>query len=71
MNVNITGLKKVADDQKTHKNPSLRAGCTVPDKDRPTLPDKPEHLRKPVANGAASGAPAKCELEGGKKWIVV
>jgi adenylyl cyclase-associated protein len=60
------GLRKVDKSQMTHKNPSLRAGSTVPaeetaKKQRPPTPSKPGKyvLKKP----------AKTELQG-NKWVV-
>ena len=58
------GLRKVRDDQKTHKNKELRKTGPVPDK------------AKPAAGGGlkAAAAPVKkppvFELQG-KKWTVV
>ncbi|XP_023327185.1 adenylyl cyclase-associated protein 2 isoform X2 [Eurytemora carolleeae] len=56
------GLKKVSDDQKTHKNPTLRSTGVVPSKDKPAVPTKTFGI--PVSN-----KPPKLELDG-KKWIV-
>ncbi|EAA33442.3 hypothetical protein GE21DRAFT_6234 [Neurospora crassa] len=64
------GLKKVDKSQMTHKNPSLRAGSTVPDGPAArskspappgTKPPKPESMR--------AKKPAKKALEG-NKWII-
>lgn len=57
-------LKKVSDDQKTHKNPALRSNPTQPPK---TTSSKPQIPLKTV--GKAAKKPPKLELEG-KKWIV-
>jgi adenylyl cyclase-associated protein len=57
------GLKKVADDQKTHKNPALRSTGAVPAKEKPAIPAKT--FGKP----ALVNKPPKLELDG-KKWIV-
>lgn len=58
-----SGLRKVRDDQKTHKNKDLRKTGPVPDRPKPT----------PVAAPKASAAPVKkppvFQLQG-KKWIV-
>jgi adenylyl cyclase-associated protein len=73
------GLRKVTDDMKTHKNPALRFGSPQPFK--PTTAPKPgsagaaSKTSHPVAAPAAAKAaaatkPPKCELEGGKKWII-
>ncbi|XP_078384537.1 LOW QUALITY PROTEIN: adenylyl cyclase-associated protein 1-like [Oculina patagonica] len=66
--VNISsGLRKVRDDEKTHKNKDLRKTGPVPDKPKPAA--------KPAAGGAprAAAAPVKkppvFELQG-KKWVV-
>eukprot|EP00088_Acartia_fossae_P034768 TRINITY_DN3571_c0_g1_i1.p1 TRINITY_DN3571_c0_g1~~TRINITY_DN3571_c0_g1_i1.p1 ORF type:complete len:248 (+),score=83.96 TRINITY_DN3571_c0_g1_i1:51-794(+) len=56
------GLKKVSDDQKTHKNPGLRAAGAVPHKEKPAVPPKNTSF-------AAASKPSKLELDG-KKWIV-
>jgi len=60
------GLKKVSDDQKTHKNPTLRGSSLVPSKgEKPAVPPK-----KPAYGSAAAvNKPPKLELDG-KKWIV-
>jgi len=60
------GLKKVADDQKTHKNPNLRAGSVVPAKE--TKEVAPPAAMKAAANKFTAG-PAKVALEG-NKWVV-
>lgn len=60
------GLKKVSDDQKTHKNPGLRGSSLVPTKaEKPAVPPK-----KAVYGAATAVAkPPKLELDG-KKWNV-
>ncbi|KXJ29365.1 Adenylyl cyclase-associated protein 1 [Exaiptasia diaphana] len=58
-----SGLRKVTDDMKTHKNPSLRQSSVVPSK--PTPGAKPTAAPKPAAK-----KPPVFELQGGKKWIV-
>jgi adenylyl cyclase-associated protein len=58
-------LKKVSDDQKTHKNPALRAGSTVP----VTAPSAAS-ARSTPSNSAASAKPPKLELND-KKWSIV
>ena len=56
------GLKKVTDDQKTHKNPALKSSGVVLMKEKP----KPaKSFGKPVA----ADKPPKMELDG-KKWNV-
>jgi adenylyl cyclase-associated protein len=64
-----SGLKKVDPSQMTHKNPELRSTATVPASDdkKPAPVVKP----KPVFGGGAAKKPAKTELEGGNKWLVV
>jgi len=59
-----SGLRKVTDDMKTHKNPSLRSTSVVP--------SKPKLAPKPTASKPAPAAkkPPVFELQGGKKWIV-
>jgi len=60
-----SGLKKVSDDQKTHKNPNLRAGGTVAAKEEKST------ATKSAGGGGANrfnGTP-KLALEG-NKWIV-
>ncbi|XP_013402142.1 adenylyl cyclase-associated protein 1 isoform X2 [Lingula anatina] len=61
------GLKKVTDDQKTHKNPSLRIGAQ-PFKPPGGAPAKKAPVPAPVAAKAAEKPPV-LELQG-KKWIV-
>ncbi|PWN47477.1 hypothetical protein IE53DRAFT_321156 [Violaceomyces palustris] len=58
------GLKRVDPSQMTHKNPSLRAGSTVRDSEKPAPP-------KPSAKPANLKAkkPARTELEG-NKWTI-
>merc|ERR1712045_942155 len=60
-----SGLKKVTDDMKTHKNPSLRGSGTVPAKSK--SPSPAAAPQKPAA--ATVNKPPKFELEG-KKWAV-
>lgn len=54
-------LKKVDDSQKTHKNPSLRAGAVVTEK------EKKIQIQKTAAT--ESSKPPRMELEG-KKWMI-
>ncbi|CAG5132682.1 unnamed protein product, partial [Candidula unifasciata] len=61
------GLKKVSDDLKTHKNPTLRQG---PAPFKPAAGPKPNTSPKPVAKAqAAPSRPPVTELQG-KKWVV-
>ncbi|XP_068124895.1 adenylyl cyclase-associated protein 1 [Hyperolius riggenbachi] len=72
---NITkALKHVSDDQKTHKNPALKAHSgPVRSGPKPFTSPKPAHAAPPAAKPAAKPAPKKepavLELEG-KKWRV-
>jgi len=60
------GLKKVTDDQKTHKNPSLRGSSVVTDADL-NKNKKSAVAKKPAATAAPAKKPPKLELVG-KKW---
>lgn len=63
-----SGLKKVDDSQKTHKNPSLREGASAPVAAGSGAPKPPTKPPKPGA--APAKKPAKTELDG-NKWLVV
>lgn len=63
-NCSYAGLRKVRDDQKTHKNKELRKTGPVPDRPKPA----PGGTPKPGA--APTKKPPVFELQG-KKWIVV
>lgn len=56
------GLRKVTETEMTHKNPTLRAAGTVPDKNAPSGPGQ-----KPA--GPAAKGPEKMVLDG-KKWVI-
>ena len=59
----VVGLRKVRDDQKTHKNKDLRKTGPVPDKPKPAAvvsAPKAQAVKKPPV----------CQLQG-KKWLVV
>jgi len=61
-----SGLKKVTDSQKTHKNPELRGSSLVTEK------DLNKNKKAPAPKAAAAGPvkrPAKMQLEG-KKWNI-
>jgi len=60
-----SGLKKVTDDMKTHKNPALRESGAVPAKAKSGSPKPTKTFGAPVA----TSKPPKFELEG-KKWAV-
>ena len=60
-----SGLRKVTNEMKTHKNPELRASSVV----------KASEVKKPTQAAPKFGAPTAkkspvCELQG-KKWVVV
>lgn len=59
------GLKKVTDDQKTHKNPAIRKTGPVPSK-----PGQKEATTPVAAAKPAKKKTPVFELQGGKKWIV-
>jgi len=59
-----SGLKKVTDDQKTHKNPALKSQGFVSASDVPS-----GRKNEPVRPSAVPAKPPKFELEG-KKWMV-
>lgn len=58
-----SGLRKVRDDQKTHKNKDLRKTGPVPDKPKPSAGGAPKAA-------ASVKKPPVFELQGAKKWIV-
>jgi adenylyl cyclase-associated protein len=58
-----SGLKKVTDDQKTHKNPALKSQGIV------SASDLPAGRRQEAVQKAVPAKPPKFELEG-KKWLV-
>jgi len=66
-----SGLKKVSDDQKTHKNPALRSSATV--SATAPRPYSPPQFKKFTAPGSAKAPPVKkppvFELQA-KKWVV-
>jgi len=57
------GLKKVSDDQKTHKNPNLRAGAVVKSVEKSPAP------AKTYGKAVDVNKPPKLELDG-KRWNV-
>jgi len=59
------GLKKVSDEEKTHKNPNLRASGAVPHKEKSPAPARTYG----GGSTAAAAKPPKLELDG-KKWVV-
>ncbi|KAI9894047.1 MAG: hypothetical protein M1814_004817 [Vezdaea aestivalis] len=67
-----SGLRKVEKSEMTHKNPSLRAGGTVPTRSdsgssRGKSPAPPG--KKPKPESMRTRKPPRCELDG-NKWIV-
>nr|POE94713.1 adenylyl cyclase-associated protein [Quercus suber] len=68
-----SGLKKVDKSQMTHKNPSLRAGSTVPDarskSPGPNVKPKPASMRQNSTPVTPSKRVGKKELDG-NKWII-
>ncbi|KAK4126599.1 hypothetical protein N657DRAFT_643380 [Parathielavia appendiculata] len=63
------GLRKVDKSEMTHKNPSLRAGSTVPDKAASTRAKSPAPGTKPKPESMRVKKPPKKELEG-NKWTI-
>ena len=68
--MSLTGLRKVTDDQKTHKNPKLRTTAQPFKPATAPKPFKPFNASPTTAKKEEVVKPPKCELEG-KKWIVV
>lgn len=65
------GLRKVDKSEMTHKNPSLRAGSTVPERGASTRGKSPAPPgTKPKPESMRVKKPAKKELEG-NKWTIV
>ena len=63
----FAGLRKVTDDQKTHKNPELRGSSVVKDADV----NKNKKAAAPAKKAAAPATkPPKLQLDG-KKWSCV
>lgn len=68
---NVTkGLRKVDKSQMTHKNPALRAGSTVPDREGSVRGKSPAPGKKPKPPSMRVKKPPKKELEG-NKWTIV
>jgi adenylyl cyclase-associated protein len=63
------GLRKVDKSQMTHKNPSLRAGSTVPDSDASGRAKSPAPGKKPKPESMRVKKPPKKELDG-NKWTI-
>ena len=64
------GLRKVEKSEMTHKNPSLRAGSTVPDDDGSARAKSPAPGKKPKPENMRVKKPGRKEL-GQNKWTVV
>jgi len=64
------GLRKVDRSEMTHKNPSLRAGSTVPDGDSSVRQKSPAPGKKPKPESMRVKKPPKKELDG-NKWTIV
>jgi len=58
-----SGLKKVTDDMKTHKNPNLRATAVVPAKETKSTEEK----HQPASSAPVK--PARIQLDGKTWWI--
>lgn len=77
----VLGLKKVTNDMKTHKNPTLRGSSKVPGNTGAVKtgkssvfapkPFQATKLGTSVTRPVSMKKPPKKELQGGKKWIVV
>lgn len=63
------GLRKVDKSEMTHKNPSLRAGSTVPEREGSLRGKSPAPSKKPKPESMRVKKPAKKELEG-HKWTI-
>jgi adenylyl cyclase-associated protein len=64
------GLRKVEKSEMTHKNPALRAGSTVPEREDSVRGKSPAPGKKPKPESMRVKKPAKKELEG-NKWTIV
>lgn len=69
------GLRKVNPNEMTHKNPSLRAGATVPQRtgsvdSASSIRPKSPPSKKPKPEGMRTKKPPRKELDG-NKWIIV
>ncbi|KAG6101727.1 hypothetical protein E4U14_006791 [Claviceps sp. LM454 group G7] len=63
------GLRKVDKSEMTHKNPSLRAGSTVGDREYSVRGKSPAPGKKPKPESMRLKKPAKMELNG-NKWTI-
>jgi adenylyl cyclase-associated protein len=64
------GLRKVDKSEMTHKNPSLRASSTVPERGGSVRGKSPAPSKKPKPENMRVKKPPRKELEG-NKWSVV
>lgn len=64
------GLRKVDKSEMTHKNPSLRAASTVPDREGSARGKSPAPGKKPKPESMRVKKPPKKELDG-NKWTIV
>ena len=64
------GLRKVDKSEMTHKNPSLRASSTVPEREGSQRGKSPAPSKKPKPENMRVKKPPRKELEG-NKWSVV
>lgn len=63
------GLRKVDKSEMTHKNPSLRAGSTAPERSSSVRGKSPAPSKKPKPESMRSRKPPRKELEG-NKWLI-
>ncbi|KAK3390978.1 adenylate cyclase associated N terminal-domain-containing protein [Podospora didyma] len=63
------GLRKVDKSEMTHKNPSLRAGSTVPEHEGSARGKSPAPGKKPKPESMRVKKPSKMELEG-NQWTI-
>ncbi|KAK0722140.1 putative adenylyl cyclase-associated protein [Lasiosphaeria miniovina] len=63
------GLRKVEKSEMTHKNPSLRAGSTVPEREGSVRGKSPAPGKKPKPETLRAKKPPKKELEG-NQWTI-
>lgn len=63
------GLRKVDKSEMTHKNPSLRAGSTAPERSSSVRGKSPAPSKKPKPESMRARKPPRKDLEG-NKWLV-
>ncbi|KAJ5832103.1 hypothetical protein N7474_000414 [Penicillium riverlandense] len=64
-----SSLRKVDKSEMTHKNPSLRAGSTAPERSSSVRGKSPAPSKKPKPESMRARKPPRKELEG-NKWLV-